>query len=50
VTPKGDKILYDLERKINDAVFPGLQGGPHDNAIAGKIMSKSIADMATYNN
>jgi glycine hydroxymethyltransferase len=26
VTPKGEKILYDLEERINWAVFPGLQG------------------------
>jgi len=26
--------MYDLENKINQAVFPGLQGGPHNNAIA----------------
>lgn len=32
--PKGEKIMYDMERKINEAVFPGLQGGPHDNTIA----------------
>lgn len=35
VKPNGDKVLYELEAKINEAVFPGLQGGPHNNAIAG---------------
>merc|ERR1719215_838527 len=31
---KADKKL-DLENKINFAVFPSLQGGPHNNVIAG---------------
>ncbi|KAM8717690.1 hypothetical protein ACLKA7_004397 [Drosophila subpalustris] len=33
--PNGDKVMYDLEDRINNAVFPALQGGPHMNAIAG---------------
>jgi len=30
---KGNPIMYDLEDPINGAVFPGLQGGPHNQSI-----------------
>eukprot|EP00128_Syssomonas_multiformis_P009631 Colp12_sorted_trinity150504_noHs@3734 len=35
VDQKGRETLYDLEERVNFAVFPTLQGGPHNNAIAG---------------
>ncbi|XP_076291251.1 serine hydroxymethyl transferase [Lasioglossum baleicum] len=31
----GKNIMYDIEDRINNAVFPGIQGGPHNHAIAG---------------
>lgn len=30
----GKPVKYDLEERINFALFPGLQGGPHNHAIA----------------
>jgi len=33
-TPKGP-MKYNLEVPIKEALFPGLQGGPHNNAIGG---------------
>ncbi|MEZ4200548.1 MAG: serine hydroxymethyltransferase, partial [Candidatus Paceibacterota bacterium] len=41
--PRGGMILTreseDIAKRINKAVFPGLQGGPHMNLIAGKAVA-----------
>ncbi len=39
--PRGGAILWnneDLTKKFNSAIFPGLQGGPHENTIAAKAV------------
>lgn len=33
VDKNGKEVFYDYEKKINEAIFPGLNGGPHNHAI-----------------
>lgn len=51
VTQKGLKKDPELGSKIDKAVFPGLQGGPHDNqtaAIAVALLEASKPSFKTY--
>lgn len=48
---KGNEVMYDLEEKINFAVFPGLQGGPHNHtigALATCLKQAATPDFVTY--
>lgn len=38
----------ELDKKIDKAVFPGLQGGPHQNQIAGVAVALKEADTAKF--
>ena len=48
--PRAGMIFFrkderDFEKKINDAVFPGLQGGPHDHQVA--AIATQLREVAT---
>lgn len=45
---KGNPIMYDLEEKINAAVFPGLQGGPHNHTITALAVALKQAQSAEF--
>ncbi|KAF9979315.1 glycine hydroxymethyltransferase shm1 [Actinomortierella ambigua] len=45
---KGKDIMYDLENPINQSVFPGHQGGPHNHTIAALAVSLKQTKAPTY--
>ncbi|MCL4398126.1 serine hydroxymethyltransferase [Patescibacteria group bacterium] len=49
--PRGAVLMADSEeiaKKIDKAVFPGLQGGPHENVIAAMAVAAKEADTAEF--
>lgn len=51
VSKKGEKTMYDYGPKIDSAVFPGLQGGPHNHTIAAlatALKQAASPDFKTY--
>ena len=48
VTKKGVEKDKDLSRKIDRAVFPGLQGGPHNNQTAGIALALKKAESEDF--
>ncbi|CAL9129759.1 unnamed protein product [Musa hybrid cultivar] len=48
INKQGKEVMYDFEEKINAAVFPGLQGGPHNHTIAGLAVALKQATTPEY--
>ncbi len=48
VTEKGLKHDPEMAKKIDRAVFPGLQGGPHNNTTAGIAIALSKAEGQSF--
>ena len=48
--PRGAVIFYrkEFEERINQAVFPGLQGGPHNHVIAGQAVAFKFAQTLEF--
>jgi glycine hydroxymethyltransferase len=45
---KGNEIKYNLEDPINQAVFPGLQGGPHNHTITALAVALKQASLPEF--
>lgn len=48
VDKKGKEVLYNLQEKVNFAVFPSLQGGPHNHAIGGVAVALKQVRFSCY--
>jgi len=48
VTKKGLEKDPELDKKIDKAVFPGMQGGPHENQIAALAVAFGEADTQDF--
>ncbi|XP_060929924.1 serine hydroxymethyltransferase, mitochondrial-like isoform X2 [Limanda limanda] len=48
VDNKGREVTYDLQDRVNFAVFPSLQGGPHNHAIAGVAVALKQASTPMF--
>ncbi|KAL9245906.1 hypothetical protein vseg_019504 [Gypsophila vaccaria] len=48
INKQGKEVLYDFEDKINQAVFPGLQGGPHNHTITALAVALKQAMTPEY--
>ncbi len=48
ITKKGIKKDAELSKKIDRAVFPGLQGGPHNNTTAGIAIALTETEKSSF--
>ncbi|KAJ9693393.1 hypothetical protein PVL29_012245 [Vitis rotundifolia] len=48
INKQGKEVLYDYEDKNNQAIFPGLQGGPHNHTISGLAVALKQAMTPEY--
>ncbi|CAH9077012.1 unnamed protein product [Cuscuta epithymum] len=48
INKQGKEVMYDFEDKINQAVFPGLQGGPHNHTITALAVALKQAMTPEY--
>ncbi|CAL9049490.1 unnamed protein product [Musa banksii] len=48
INKQGKEVMYDFEEKINAAVFPGVQGGPHNHIITGLAVVLKQATTPEY--